>query len=88
MDKLGRPADKMRVKKVLEEFYRSVGCSWLLTWSVHASLHHFINRLFTVSSAANDNMCRLCSETAVACCLTVAVEFAYHASLEGHVGQA
>ena len=22
MDKLGRPADKMRVKKVLEEFYR------------------------------------------------------------------
>ena len=25
MDKLGRPADKMRIKKVLEEFYRSVG---------------------------------------------------------------
>ena len=87
MDKLGRPADKMRVKKVLEEFYRSVGCSWLLTRSVHAALHHFINRLFTVSSAANDNMCRLCS-AAVACCLTLAVEFAYLASLEGHVGQA
>ena len=38
MDKLGRPADKMRIKKVLEEFYRSVHVSWAATLSCHAAL--------------------------------------------------
>lgn len=32
MDKLGRPADKMRIKKVLEEFYRLVNISWVAGW--------------------------------------------------------
>ena len=37
MDKLGRPADKMRIKKVLEEFYRSVHVSWAAALSAYMS---------------------------------------------------
>lgn len=36
MDKLGRPADKMRIKKVLEEFYRCVHCRCCICTSVLA----------------------------------------------------
>ena len=41
MDKLGRPADKMRIKKVLEEFYR-LGNGRILAagHACHTALHH------------------------------------------------
>lgn len=65
MDKLGRPADKMRIKKVLEEFYRWGSLQMLHIYPCIDSSH------YTSSCGLHTHGLHCCTvaETAVPCSL-------------------